>query len=388
MKRYFLAFILAVSSIHNAALGQAAVGDLLIPVKAASGITHFVVPYNTDKLLSTAAAPIELGPNLSITAGVLDSALTVDAGDLTTGTLDTDRIAFGSIFNAHLASSTVTIGGSPLALGGTLTSLTGLTDLGVSMANDTTITGISLGTNTTTASRPLVISGGATNASYAGQMVQVKMSINGPSTSNVGILSIYGGTTGTTEMWRFRGDGVLQCMAAVGHLVSVYSVQPTAYFILGDSVYMADDGYDSPKVVVRSSGSIGFTSGVATASVDAFFKRTGAASIQMGADSSTPIAQSFGFANGSGTNITGADATIQASNGTGTGGSGKLLFKTAPTASSGSTANTLRTVLKLNADGTIDSPTMTVEAASDPASTHKLTIYVNGTRYKVLAIQE
>ena len=89
-----------------------------------------------------------------------------------------------------------------------------------------------------------------------------------------------------------------------------------------------------------------------------------------------------------GTDAAGQDTTLHSGLGTGTGGSGRLLLQTAPTGSTGSTVNTLRTVLQLNADGTIDSPTMTVEAASDPASTHKLTLYVNGVRYKVLAIQE
>lgn len=321
---------------------QAATGDLLITKKAASGNTIAVITTDASKLIAANATSVTVGSGLSLSGG------------------------------------TLSVGGG----------LTGLTNLGVSMANNTAMTGFSLGTISDTTSRPFVISGGATHASYAGQMVQVKMAINGPSTSNVSILSVYGGTTGTTEHWKFRGDGVLQCMVPNGQLFGVYGVQPTAFILIGDSVYMADDGYDVAGVRLRSSGYLGFTSGVSTASIDAFFMREAPASLRMGANSSTPVAQTFGFASGTGTNIAGADATIQASNGTGTGGSGKLLFKTAPTASSGSTVNTLRTVLQLNADGTMDSPTMTVEAASDPASTHKLTFYVNGVRYKVLAIQE
>lgn len=54
-----------------------------------------------------------------------------------------------------------------------------------------------------------------------------------------------------------------------------------------------------------------------------------------------------------GTNIAGVDLTIKASNGTGTGGSGDIFFQTAPSGSSGSTANTLRTVLSIKKGGKV-----------------------------------
>lgn len=49
----------------------------------------------------------------------------------------------------------------------------------------------------------------------------------------------------------------------------------------------------------------------------------------------------------SGSNVAGSNTTIRAGNGTGTGGSGSVIFQTAPTGSSGSTANTMANVLTL-----------------------------------------
>lgn len=55
-----------------------------------------------------------------------------------------------------------------------------------------------------------------------------------------------------------------------------------------------------------------------------------------------------------GTNAAGVNLTIDAANGTGTGGSGNIIFRTAPTGSSGSTANTMATVMEIKKDGNVD----------------------------------
>ena len=54
-----------------------------------------------------------------------------------------------------------------------------------------------------------------------------------------------------------------------------------------------------------------------------------------------------------GTNVAGPDLTIDAANGAGTGGSGSIIFRTAPVGSSGSTPNTMRNVLQVKPDGTV-----------------------------------
>ena len=113
--------------------------------------------------------------------------------------------------------------------------------------------------------------------------------------------------------------------------------------------------------------------------------RKSAGTIGFGTATATPVNYTLCGNDGSGSNITGGTLTFAAGNGTGTGGSGPINLQTAATGSSGSTANTLRTVLQVKADGSLDSPTMTVEAAVATASTNKLTFYVNGTRYKLLS---
>jgi hypothetical protein len=57
--------------------------------------------------------------------------------------------------------------------------------------------------------------------------------------------------------------------------------------------------------------------------------------------------------NASGTNITGSDFEINAGNGTGTGGSGKIIIKTADVGSSGSSANTMTQRLLITPKGGI-----------------------------------
>ena len=54
-----------------------------------------------------------------------------------------------------------------------------------------------------------------------------------------------------------------------------------------------------------------------------------------------------------GTDVAGSDLTISAANGTGTGGSGKIILRTAPVGTSGTTANTLRSAFEVNAAGGI-----------------------------------
>jgi len=54
-----------------------------------------------------------------------------------------------------------------------------------------------------------------------------------------------------------------------------------------------------------------------------------------------------------GTNAAGDNITIDASNGTGTGGSGKIIFRTAPAGTSGTTANTFRNSLVVDKDANV-----------------------------------
>lgn len=55
-----------------------------------------------------------------------------------------------------------------------------------------------------------------------------------------------------------------------------------------------------------------------------------------------------------GTNAAGANLTIDASNGTGTGGSGSIIFRTAPAGTTGSVANTMATTMEIKNNGTVE----------------------------------
>lgn len=70
-----------------------------------------------------------------------------------------------------------------------------------------------------------------------------------------------------------------------------------------------------------------------------------------------------------GTNAAGANLTIDACNGTGTGGSGKITFRTAPAGAAGSTANTMQSVLEINNDGTATVSTASAYANSTQIAT-------------------
>jgi microcystin-dependent protein len=57
-----------------------------------------------------------------------------------------------------------------------------------------------------------------------------------------------------------------------------------------------------------------------------------------------------------GTNAAGANLTVDAANGTGTGGSGKIVLRTAPAGSTGTVANTMRTVMEVGSSGVVSAP--------------------------------
>lgn len=113
---------------------------------------------------------------------------------------------------------------------------------------------------------------------------------------------------------------------------------------------------------MRSTNQIGWTSSAsdASASLDAFFARGGAAAtIQMGSDvNGAAVAQTLQACNGiTGTDKTGADFTIQSGKGTGAGAASSLFLKTPTVGTTGTTAQTLTTRITLSGSGqTIHAP--------------------------------
>ena len=73
-----------------------------------------------------------------------------------------------------------------------------------------------------------------------------------------------------------------------------------------------------------------------------------------GDGTNTVVAPTIRGAARTGTNAAGANLTIDAANGTGTGGSGSIIFRTAPAGTTGSVANTMATVMEIKKDGNVD----------------------------------
>ena len=89
---------------------------------------------------------------------------------------------------------------------------------------------------------------------------------------------------------------------------------------------------------------------------DTILSRPAAATLQLGsASSATPISQTFqsqGSRGGTDTNVAGGNLTIQPGTGTGTGTGSQLIFKAPVAGTSGTTAQTLNTILTLQDSGT------------------------------------
>ena len=103
-----------------------------------------------------------------------------------------------------------------------------------------------------------------------------------------------------------------------------------------------------------------WTAGSERVRVDA----SGVIIIGSGEGGATPVGNTLRGPAGAGTNIAGANLTITAGNGTGTGGSGNIYFQTAPTGSTGSSANTMATVMTMLANGNVGigtSPSYTLD---------------------------
>ena len=88
--------------------------------------------------------------------------------------------------------------------------------------------------------------------------------------------------------------------------------------------------------------------------LDTYIIRGGAAAtIQLGLDDASPVAQTLKSCNGSGTNIAGANLTLAGGQGTGTGAGGSVLIQVAPAGSTGASLNTLVTLITVAQDKTI-----------------------------------
>jgi len=113
-------------------------------------------------------------------------------------------------------------------------------------------------------------------------------------------------------------------------------------------------------------------------SLDTILGREAAATLQMGSDvNGAAVNQTFKAHDGiTGTDVSGANLTIAAGRGTGAGTGGTLIFQTAPVGSTGTTAQTLATVLTLPKSGGLQVATGTKPTCE--AATRGTLYYVAG----------
>jgi hypothetical protein len=240
----------------------------------------------------------------------------------------------------------------------------GLTNLGVSMANNTAMTGFALGTITDTTSRPFSITQTWNNASLVGTLIKASAIITTASSSSK-MIELLGGAAGTTAVFSVYSSGSIETAANDILLGS----GTNSLRIAGDSngTLWAQGGHDMFRSKMTAAGTgfflfpanlkMGWSSvtgsSVYTASLDAFFSRRGAGALYLGESlASAWVNQAFGAAgaivgtttNGSPTNTT----TIHGSVSTGTGTGGNIILGVYGTnGASGTAIGTLNTVLTI-----------------------------------------
>ena len=123
------------------------------------------------------------------------------------------------------------------------------------------------------------------------------------------------------------------------YITQVNSGRPIELRMAGGSVTIADATATGPRLAFSPTNG--------NTSPDRVFGSNTSNSFYFGVAGSTPAAQTLGVAAGVGTNIAGANFSIAAGLGTGSGNPGSLLFQTSSTLGSGSTAQTLATRMSI-----------------------------------------
>jgi hypothetical protein len=201
--------------------------------------------------------------------------------------------------------------------------------------------------------------------------------------------SIAGGAFTQTAGFRSDGYMLLSASSAItGYMVSWVNggVMLGRLDVGAPSVYMGYTGLED-TIALPNTGTIGFSvnprSGDFT-SLDAFFRRNGAADIQMGTDTNgNAVDQRLKAADGiTGTDRNGGDLTLASGDSTGSG-SARVVIQTSEGGASGTTTRAASAALIIEADGTPDFAKLvpTTEVETSDAT---VVIKIGGTSYKVL----
>jgi hypothetical protein len=161
------------------------------------------------------------------------------------------------------------------------------------------------------------------------------LTLTGTAATNTQILTAGGTTTGNISFGMTNTSGGLIIGAessAGGSLITGAAAYATAIKTPSQPLYLSTNAGTSACLVANTSGEIILGNGDTAAS---------------------PAAGTLRGANGSGSNVAGANLTIQSGIGTGTGSGGSLIFKTAPAGSSGSSLNTAANRLVIDTSGNV-----------------------------------
>lgn len=338
-------------------------------------------------------AEAEAGTNTTKAMSPLRTAQAIAAlgGDWSSGSFSTVGLALATAASEAAARTALGIDLASIAItGGTIS---GLTQFGVSMANNTAMTGFALGTITDTTSRPFLITQTLNNASFAGSVVDVAAVATSAAT-NAAIMRWLGGSLGTTVRMALRSDGQLSFGSFGGSNVMTLraaTAGPQLYFSRADGTgggstgtgaggCYQESGFGLNGFTVASDFGYGWAANTAgsnfvTNSVnDTFLRRRAAGSIILGlTQATTPVAQ---FISAHDT-TTGVGASLTLSGGRGSSAGGALNLATSAT--NGAPV----THLSISAAGVIDfaSASLTTETV---VSNKTLTVNVGGASVKIL----
>lgn len=319
------------------ALGQATNGQLVVgstgadPVLATLTGGANITVTNTAGGISIAASGLGSGTVTSVSATGTENGLTLSSDGSTTTPIITLGGALANVANSQLSNSSVTIGTTPIALGGTAASLTTLVNLkNTGAVADTSITGSFTGSFAgafvgTTDLPDLVSGAGLTGGPYDGSLTKTFAVGAGTSMAvsadAIGVANA--GITATQLATSVAGAGLA---GGAGTALSV-QVDDSSIEITGDSLNVKANGVTN-AMIVNSEVTLGTTSVAlgATAGTLAGLTSVGTVGlaavniVNTGAVADTSLTGSFnGIFTGDGSALTGIATTLSTAGGTGTG---------------------------------------------------------------------